>query len=239
LSGADPCRIPEKELKKEQQRKKKGLVFSGANVTLQVECGASTRIIRTDLLDRDLFAANPNPPAHISWTTQLLERLDKTAGPTPVDKPAFPLLQPPGAATVLIDPQVQQNLTSGKYDELFAGAPDRASEVYKASQIEPPKPTVRLTSSTPIQPGIASLPAYPPIARMAQHEGSATVHLSIDGEGNVSTILDYEGSKLFEGAVSDAVKRWKFPVNPDVKEVIASIELKLNCRIDSHSAPKP
>ena len=232
LGSTDPCKIPEKELKKGQKRKKKGLVFSGANVALQVQCGMATRIIRGDILDRDWFAANPDTPKNTSWTMQLLANLDNIAGPTVMDKPAFGGVDPLGQAMHLTDPITHQNLSSGKYDELFAAAPDRASVLYKESLIAPPKPTVQLVSSSPASPTVSKLPAYPRLPVLAAHEGSTSVTMAVDQQGNVSGIIIYQGSKLFEAAVRDAVKDWKFPPDPNVNQVSATIEFKLNCHKD-------
>ncbi|HTB93680.1 MAG TPA: TonB family protein [Candidatus Sulfotelmatobacter sp.] len=232
LGGTDPCKIPEKELKKEQKRKKRGLVFSGASVALQVRCGSATRIIRADILDRDWFAANPNTPKNTSWTIELLDRLDRLTGPTVMDKPAFGFVDPPGQATDLADPVAQQDLGSGKYDALFAAAPDKASVLFKESLITPPKPTVQLVRSSPARPTVFKLPAYPRLPILAHHEGSVSIGMDVDHQGNVSAIIIYQGSKLFEAAVRDAVKDWKFPPDPDANQVTATIEFKLNCHKD-------
>src|SRR5260370_6686085 len=42
LQSKSPCAIPEKELRRERQRCKKCLVFSGVDVTMQVNCGGKT-----------------------------------------------------------------------------------------------------------------------------------------------------------------------------------------------------
>ncbi len=232
LSGTNPCRIPEKELTKERRRSKKGLIFSGANVALQIECGQTTRIIRADILDRDWFAENPDTPKNTSWTMKLLDRLDQLTGPTIMDKPAFGSVDPPGQPTDLADPITQQNLSSGKYDELFAVAPDKASVLYKESLITPPKPTVQLASSSPASPTVFKLPAYPRLPVLAVHEGSVSTTMSVDQQGNVSAIVIYQGSKLFEAAVRDVIKDWKFPPDPNVTQVTVTIEFKLNCHKD-------
>jgi len=89
LGNANPCAIPEKELHRELKRCKHCMVFSGVDVTMRVPCGATTRLIRSDILDRDLFAATPDTPEHTSWTMQLLARLDQVLGPGVMEKPAF------------------------------------------------------------------------------------------------------------------------------------------------------
>ncbi len=75
LGDSNPCSIPEKELRRERKRCKGCLVFSGANVTMGIPYGTRTRVIRADVLDRDMFDAAPKTPEHTSWTMQLLDRL--------------------------------------------------------------------------------------------------------------------------------------------------------------------
>ena len=63
LEGCNPCAIPDKSLRKELKRRKHGLVFSGAEISMHVQCGRKERIIRADILDRDMFdpkAATPS-----------------------------------------------------------------------------------------------------------------------------------------------------------------------------------
>ena len=66
LAGTNPCRIPAKALRAELKRCKKCLVFSGAQITMSVQCGQETRLIRMDILDRDMFDPAPNTP-HGQW----------------------------------------------------------------------------------------------------------------------------------------------------------------------------
>src|ERR1035438_4768289 len=75
LGHVNPCAIPERDLKRELKRCKHCLVFSGANVTMQLKCGAQDRTIRMDILDRDLFDANANTPKNTSWTRSLMDRI--------------------------------------------------------------------------------------------------------------------------------------------------------------------
>lgn len=59
LGGTNPCSIPEKDLRRELKRCKRCLVFSGAEVVMQVLCGDHSRNIRMDVLDRDMFDPHP------------------------------------------------------------------------------------------------------------------------------------------------------------------------------------
>jgi hypothetical protein len=141
LGTTNPCAIPEKELRRELKRCKKCLVFSGVIVRIRVQCGTQERVIRSDILDKDLFDPTPNTPIHTSWTMQLLSRLDDAVGPGVMDKPmiAIPYENQPS--------EKDQNLAgledvrAGKYDELFAGASDKPSDLYAAAQYRPPAPT--------------------------------------------------------------------------------------------------
>ena len=122
LGKTNPCTIPEKELHRELKRCNKCLVFSGANVAMEVQCGSQTRIIRSDILDRDLFDPAANTPKHTEWTMQLLQLLDNAVGPSVMEKPVFPI---PGAAEApvkITDPSVLRDVGAGKYDALFPGA---------------------------------------------------------------------------------------------------------------------
>jgi hypothetical protein len=55
LGGRNPCAISDKALRKELKRRKQGLVFSGAEISMHVQCAGKKRIIRADVLDRDMF----------------------------------------------------------------------------------------------------------------------------------------------------------------------------------------
>jgi len=228
LFGKDPCKIPEKKLRKETKKQRKGMGFSGANMVLRVKCGAQIRTLRTGVGDKDWFDAKPDTPKNTSWTMQLLGELDKITGPTVMDKPTF-------AVGDAVDPPLPndrltlQNLSGGEYNELFPGTTLKASEIYNASFIKPPDPTVQLTDSSPVRPINFTLPKYPRLPFLAAHEGWARVHLVVDPEGAVSSVLFYEGSKLFEGVVRDAIQGWRFPPDASKRDVTVSLDFKLNC----------
>jgi len=117
LQSQNPCAIPEKELRKERQRCKKCLVFSGVDVTIQVNCAGKDRQIRTDILDRDLFGSHPGTPKNTSWSMVVLQRLDSVIGPGAMDKPMLPLdtSRPARSARgILVD-----QITAGTFDPLF------------------------------------------------------------------------------------------------------------------------
>jgi TonB family protein len=104
LGATNPCTIPEKELRIELKRRKKSLVFSGTNVAMQVQCGAEIRIIRSDILDKDMFEppvkGEPFSPILLDLSAGKYDVLFKDAPDRPSDlyraaqnKPAIPSVQ--------------------------------------------------------------------------------------------------------------------------------------------------
>jgi hypothetical protein len=230
LDTANPCTISGKELRSELKRCKNCLVFSGANVTMQVQCGTELRIIRSDILDKDMFDPKPNTPKHTSWTMQLLAHLDQPFGPGVLDKPMFPTVveeEPPvkdkQSSPILLD------LSAGKYDVLFKDAPDRPSDLYRAAQIKPAIPSVHLQSSTPFQPIKPILPKYPPLARVAHVEGAVTFKIAVDANGGARDITFDSGSTLLRGVVEEAVSTWRFTEEAFNQQVQATVDFALNC----------
>lgn len=147
LGPTNPCKIPEKALHREKTRCKHCLTFSGADVVMQVQCGTQSRLIRSAILDRDMFDVAANTPEHTAWTMRLLQRLNSAVGPSGFEKqPIFPLLSVEPLPSRL-DSSTMQDLAAGRYDSLFEGAPDKPSDLYRASQIPPAVPEVRLIRS--------------------------------------------------------------------------------------------
>ena len=72
LGSMNPCKIPEKALLRERKRCKNCVVFSGADVVMQLPCGNQTRLIRSDILDRDMFDVRTKTPQYTSWTMRLV-----------------------------------------------------------------------------------------------------------------------------------------------------------------------
>jgi hypothetical protein len=168
LGQTSPCGIPEKDLRRELKRCKKCLVFSGAEVVMQVQCGDQSRHIRMDILDRDMFDAHATTPVHTSWTMALLGRVDRALGDGVMDQPAFTLSEPPKPPK----PGVKANallegLGRGKFDALFDKAPDKLSELLRQAQNNPPKPSAELLSSSPFRPIYNAPLNFPPLAKMA------------------------------------------------------------------------
>lgn len=233
FGSTNPCAIQDKELSRERKRCKHCLVFSGANVVMQVPCRGQTRLIRSDILDRDMFDPAARTPARTSWTMQLVGRLDKAAGPGVMEKPMFPVSDDKATALVDLSSPVFQDLSAGKYDALFVGASEKASDLFRASQTPPPPPpTVRLVSSKPVAPITFVPPAYPVIARMAQVGGTVTFHVTVDSDGNAIALLIDSGPGLLWNVVQRSTGNWKFAKQDAGKQVEMTIEFRLNC-------PKP
>jgi len=228
LEGRNPCAIPERALQRELKRRKKGLVFSGAEISMLVQCGERKRVVRADVLDRDIFDPKAATPQNTSWTMRLLTRLDKTFPSGVMDKPMFAgLIEPTKATPPSRD--VAKGLESGEYDTLFEGAPDRPSDLFRASQISPPVPDVRIRSSEPFQPEKFALPEYPPIARLARIEGDVVVTFQLDSSGKVTDTLFESGHPMLRPTVTNAISEWIFPKEAAEHRIRATIEFKTNC----------
>lgn len=233
LGKTSPCTIPEKELRRELKRCKKCLVFSGANVAMQVQCGTQTRVIRSDILDRDMFDPAANTPEHTEWTMRLLQRLDRAVGPGVMEKPVF---LTPGAAETpgkITDVEVLRDLTAGNYDALFPGAAEKASDLYRASQIRPMLPSVRLMNIGPLEPEVFVAPEYSPIAKLAHIEGAVSFTIDTDFDGRVKNLNFESGAPALQESVRKVSNEWKFPQNPSALQIHAVIEFSLNCPVQS------
>ncbi len=230
LGSTSPCTIPEKELRRELKRCKHCLVFSGAHVVMQAQCGGQTRLIRSDVLDRDMFDRAPNTPPRTSWTMQLLDRLDRAVGPGVMEKPIFPIPGKEEPSAKNSDSETLRDLGAGKYDALFQGAPDKPSDLYRASRKDPPPPpSARLVSSLPIPPEVFVLPKYPPIARMAHIEGAVSFKTEVDADGTATNVTFESGHPMLRPSVKEAVGSWRFPRASTKQEIHATIEFALNC----------
>jgi TonB family protein len=230
LGNTDPCLIPEKELHKEAKRCKKCLVFSHADVAMQVQCGGRNRIVRMDILDRDMFDPHARTPEHTSWTMVLLTRLDRAVGPGAMDRPMLNVAEP--GQTIPADPNVKpilEDLRLGKFDGLFSGAPDKPSELSRQAQIPPPVPTVELSNGTPVRPIAFSAPKYPPLARLARVSGQVTVAGDVKSDGTVTNIRVISGHPLLVGAARSAASDWKFPAEVAGQEIRIVLQFKTNC----------
>jgi Gram-negative bacterial TonB protein C-terminal len=234
LGSTNPCTIPEKELRRELKRCKNCLVFSGVKVLMQVQCGTQTRVIRSDILDRDMFDPTTKTPQHTSWSIELLRKMDLAVGPGVIDtERIFPIPEADQQPASVSDSGIEQDLGAGKYDALFQGAPDKPSDLFRASQIPQPLPKVKLVSSVPLQPEVFVQPVYPPLARMARIEGALSFKFAVDSDGGTTNLTFESGHPLLRGAVAEAVNRWRFPKDSAGQEIDSKIEFVLNCPTQS------
>ncbi len=229
LDKANPCSIPEKELRRELKRCKHCLTFSGVHVTMQADCGNHRRLIRSDILDRDIYDPNPRTPQHTSWTMRLLSHLDAALGPGVPEKPVFSLPDEPDAEATELDPVVESQLVSGAYNELFPGADEKASQLYRDAHVVLPKPSVQLVSSIPFKPTEEIVPQYPPLARVTHTQGTVSFSVLLDAEANPTLPTFTQGSPLLQAAIAEAVSRWKFPKEAANQLVSVVMEFSLNC----------
>jgi TonB family protein len=230
LGTTNPCTIPEKELRREQKRCKKCSVFSGANVMMQVQCVTQTRLIRANVLDRDMFDPKPRTPEHTSWTIRLLEQLDAPLKPGVIYRPMFPMPEERDTSkAAVLDPDVAQELAAGKYDPLFPSGPDVPSKLYEQALDRPPSPRVDLVGGSPIAPQEFVPPKYPPLARLAQIEGPVSVKVQFDEEGVVRDATIVDGYLQLQTAAVNGAWRWKFPKGEPNRETVVTVNFVLNC----------
>ena len=232
LLQPNPCAIPEKTLRHELKRRKKGNVFSGADVTMQVRCGQEERLLRSAILDRDMFDSQARTPEYTSWTMRLMAQLDRALGSGVMDKPVFtlPKREDDQAPTERPESVFERQISAGAYDRLFEGAPNKPSDLYNAARNRPAKvPVAALQSSFPLWPETFVPPQYPPLAVMARVTGTVSFTVDVDHEGVPSNINLVSGSAIFSGAVESAVIQWRFPKTGVAWQVRASITFGWNC----------
>ena len=230
LGSNNPCSIPDKDLRRELKRCKHCSVYSGVKVAMRVKCGGEDRVIRADILDRDIFDSAPNTPKNTSWTMQLLEKLDKSLGPGVMEKPMFQV--PTDNDTT--EPKTPQlvslrEVEAGDYDLLFQGDPDKPSDLYKSSLVSPVQASVRVVSSTPVSPSKFVSPVYPPIAKLAHVEGQVEIQIKVGSDGRVTSVDWKSGSPLLRKATEQAVNDWGFPIEAANQQIDAVLEFNTNC----------
>lgn len=232
LREKNPCTIPEKDLRSELKRRKRHLVFSGADVTMQVQCTTGLRRIRMDILDRDLFDPAPGPPPNTSWTMAVLADLDKAIGPGVWDKPMFSAVAVP--QPTVPDTDLIHEIRTGKYDELLDKRQLVSAIVIDAEKPVQPPPAVSIQSVIPAVPITSRLPVYPPIARAARVQGVVEVTFDIRADGTVANLAVVSGPKMLYQAVSDALQQWIFPREFSGVNGQAKVLFNLNCPPGKH-----
>jgi hypothetical protein len=229
LGGTNPCSIPEKDLRRELKRCKRCLVFSGADVVMQVTCGGEDRRIRMDILDRDMFDPHPVTPEHTSWTMGILGRLDLALGSTIMNRPAFTLSEASQPASQPQSSPLLEKLEKGLLDSLFERGSQKPSELFRQSRNPPPGPTVDLTNSSPLRPIVWDLPKYPPLARAAHVSDQVRFAVVVQSDGHTSPPSFLSGNPLLRGAVATSVAGWRFPAEAAGQEIKVTIDFKMNC----------
>lgn len=230
MGKTNPCTIPEKNLRRELKRCKKCMVFSGADVTMQMQCGDTSRLIRMDILDKDMFEPAPKTPEHTSWTMTLLAKLDQPFKTSVMNRPMFPFNENNSKIAANTTPETTLNaLDSGRFDALFAKAPHKPSELYKEARLPHIQPNVALISSSPFSPITPILPTYPPIAKAAHQQGQVTVILDVDATGKASNLSFVDGKRLLQNTTASAVANWRFQKEAIGKHIEAVINFDLNC----------
>lgn len=230
LANVNPCAIPEKDLRRELKRCKHCLNYSGVNVTMQVPCGQETRLIRADILDRDLFDAHANTPTRTSWTMGLLKKIDEALPPGVMDKPMFgdaTRSDPSGRRSDSVMSAIEE-LAAGKYDTLFSG-PDEPSELYQQTQHLPPPSSVELVSSTPFVPDAFVKPTYPLMGGVLAPEGSVSFAMQVDDNGGAMNVTFETGSPILWGITRAAVAKWHFPKEAIGQQIHVELRFTSNC----------
>jgi TonB family protein len=230
LKGKNPCDIPDKDLQKEAKRCKHCLVFSGADVTMQVSCGTKERSIRMNVLDKDMFGQAPNTPEHTSWTMAVMSSLDAALGPGVLDKPMFALNDSKQPSENITELDISQDLRSGKFDDLFK-TEKPLSELALEAEKQPHLPTVKLAESSPAIPITMELPRYPPIARAEHAEGEVSITFDVTADGQTKNLSFGDSGKLFHSTTAAVVEKWTFPKTAEGYKEHITLSFKLNCGV--------
>jgi|SRR5689334_2221754 len=232
LGARNPCEIRQKELKKELKHCKNCMTFSGAKVSMQVSCGGEKRLIRSDILDRDMFSPAAKTPKNTSWTMRLLAKLEKASGPGAMDKPMFAALQDRTTQSAQgTDETVLHTIAEGGFDGLFASGSLKFSDLFHQAQTPSvAHPTVTVKEIEPTKPDKQEMPAYPPITYLSHSEGTVTARFTLLGDGTPNFLtLFLSGNQLFRPVVEKALQSWMFPRGVGGQEAEVTFDFELNC----------
>jgi TonB family protein len=219
LGSHNPCALSDKDMRTELRHCKQCPVFSGGNILMHAQCGEVSRTMRAEILDRELFDADPIS-AKRTWTMQFLKGLDLTVGPNGMEKPEN---SSPARTALLAD------VVSGKYDDLFFNTPERPSNLAKQTGKPVSWPQVEIAEVEPLQPEKSKLPEYPLRARAASVEGTVVAHASVDQQGVVTAVSIESGHQLLQSSVQQAVSQWKFPATLGQEDVEIKVAFKMHC----------
>lgn len=234
LGAKNPCGIPENQLKKEAKRCKHCLVFSGSDVIMRVTCGGQRRLIRADILDRDMFDPNAKTPENTAWTMTLMEQLNKPVGPGVMEKPMFQVNESPAQEVTQSkrEADLLAEIESGEFDALFPVGPgsEKLSLMVKGTHDFRPKPwSAKLKSSTPFAPQNFMEVGYPPLALQTRTEGEVSLAFEVSLDGSTGNARILSGHKLLNQAALSAAAGWKFPTSASGQTIQATIKFAINC----------
>jgi TonB family protein len=155
----------------------------------------------------DATIAEPAPPS----ATPLPAAPTAPAGPAPdppsVTVPPVPPPTIPTAASFPASPAAAQSVPPS--------TPPPAVEVLSvAPPPEPPENGLSAIRDVTLTPGVPDLtrgrrPVPPPLARMAQAEGTIAVSFSVDAAG-IASVKGSNGPEIFKRAAEQAVSSWTF-----------------------------
>jgi hypothetical protein len=224
FDGKDLCSIPEKALRREAKRCKNCLIFSGVHITAEVQCHGKPRLIRYEVLDRDMFDAHPGTPQGTSRTMKLMSTLDEAFGGGDLDRPIFSSAS--GEAQGSPNSDSLKEVESGKYDSLFS---ESVSQLYRDSQLPQKRPLVAIESSSPSTPISPALPPYPPIARAAHVGGRVSLQLQVGSDGKVSDVKWISGPMMLQAVSVDTAQKWLFPNAAADQTQSVVLDFNINC----------
>lgn len=219
----DPCTITDRQIVKESKRKR-GLQFSGALISMRISCGGKERVIPMQFLEEDLFSDRPHPPKGVSWALELMQRLSDEFKSQPSSKEE--------------QSGVTQTLAEGGYDNLYARPAHVLSRLYAESKLPVKSSEVTLVSSS-VQPGVTILPGYPPIARAAHVEGDIVLHGIVGEDGHLTNVSRIKGAELLERTSISALQKWLFQATDANKSVDVTLSFALNCSTTQRAPDMP
>lgn len=71
------------------------------------------------------------------------------------------------------------------------------------------------TTAQPPEAVLIAPPKYPPLARLAQIQGSVVVQVKVDSSGNVEDVHVVSGHPMLLATVTEAVRKWQFACRAD------------------------
>jgi TonB family protein len=227
LQGRNPCAISERELHRELKRCKKCRGFSGVYVMMDASCGGTERILRMDILDRDIYDLRTQTPSNTSWTMSLLSQLNDVLGPGSEEKPIFQT--EPAKPQKVPDTDLVRAIGDGKFDDLFGAREGVSQIVREAGQAHPTAPSVEIESVAPIGPLSPKMPVYPQITILARMEGVVNVTFEISAQGKPHNIVVVDGPPMLQQSVIDGLSGWSFPQSAWGSSGRAAIRFRRNC----------